>query len=353
MAFLFSCIVIRYHMSRYPHGGSSSNPYSNMYGGAYQQPLYDRNKTIDIKEIQKKEIYKQGGDFQVPQLIGSPYISNYDSSNSKCDVGLEDVEIFFDSVVTKDVSNIDNGEITYDISGVNNGFDIKNFVQMSIEPFWFPIPLIGNDPALPDPYFFRTVYMQILNLPDSTAIKASNGNRFHFEFSVSETASIAILLTPKKTTSALYLTKPMIGLSQLQVRFMIPPFYRGITLPQTVVVANNIGESNPGQFVLQGTTTDKVFGPVGVPPAPGIALFGSGFNSVLKPSVNPIVNNPQGIFITEIFDGTRFQVAGANFHGAGDNIPATFIVGKNRIAFSMRFTSVTNNTTNYLSGVHV
>lgn len=333
-----------------PYGTSRGGPRSN-----YQQhnPVINRNNEIDIRSALAKELYAQGKDYEEPQYQGVIYKSGCEpSSGSKDSAGFEDAEIYFDSVNSKITANLKVGEITFDISGVNANQDVSSFVQMKIESAWFPIPLFSIDPTLPSPFFFRTVFMQILNIPDVQAVKAYNSNRFQFEFDVEELNSVAVKLIPKKDT--VYLTRPMIGLSELQCRFTYPPNFKRIPLPKTVINAVSLGESAPGLFRLSDADdlTTEIFGPIGIPTPPGYAVYGFGYNSVLKPSQNPIVNNPQGAFVTEILDNKTFEIATTDFMGAGDALPTTFIVAKNRIAFSIRFTSVKNLQTNYLAGVH-
>ncbi len=333
------------------------NPHARPYGGHHEPtlntPVKNRNNTIDVHSLLTKQIYAQNKDYDEPKYQEKTFVADYaPSSNTKESAGFEDTEIYFDSVNTKTSSNLKDGEMTFDISGLNNNQDVKNFVQMTIGSFWFPIPLFNIDPTLPNPYFFRTVFMQIVNVPDSQAIKGYNSARFQYEFDVEEINSIAVKLVPKK--NSIYLTRPMIGLSELQVRFMYPLNFKRIPVPKTVIDVISVGESNPGLFLLQGDDiTTEILGPIGVPAAPGIAVFGSGYNSVLKPSQNPIVNNPQGIYITEIVDAKTIRMATLDFLGAGDAIPTRFVVGKNRLAFSIRFTGVQNIQTNYLSGVHI
>ncbi len=223
---------------------------------------------------------------------------------------------------------------------------------MTVVPSHFPIPL-GYDAALPDFMFFTTVFMQIFNLPDAQSIKGVNSSRYQFEFDATEFTSVALKLVAKKPT--FYLTKPMIGLSELQVRFMAPLNFKRIPLPKTVIIVNAVAGNNPGRFTLAtGDITTEILGPIGALPAPGIAAYGSGFNSVGSPQFNPIINNPQGIFITTIIDSQTFSIAGLDFTAAlVDGLPVQFIIAKNRIAFSIRFTSIRNTQTNYLAGVHV
>ncbi len=316
-------------------------------------PVTNRNNTIDVHEMLKKEIYKQGSDYREP-VVNAPLIKLEcePASQSKEDVGFEDVEIYFDSANAKPTSNLRDGEIIFDISSVNSNQDVKNFVEMTVVPSHFPIPL-GYNAALPDFMFFTTVFMQIFNLPDAQSIKGANSSRYQFEFDVTEFTSVALKLTVKKST--FYLTKPMIGLSELQVRFMAPLNFKRIPIPKTVIIATAVAGTNPGVFTLgTGDITTEILGPVGALPAPGIAAYGSGFNSVGSPLFNPIINDPQGIFITTIIDNKTFSIASLDFSVAlVDGLPAQFVIAKNRIAFSIRFTSIRNTQTNYLSGIHI
>jgi hypothetical protein len=92
-----------------------------------------------------------------------------------------------------------------------------------------------------------------------------------------------------------------------------------------------------------------------VPPAPGIAVFFNGFAPLTA------LNSTQGVYITRIISTITFEVAGFDASGINANpvnpitglvdyslIRANMIIAKNRIAMSMRFTSVANKTTNYI-----
>jgi hypothetical protein len=58
------------------------------------------------------------------------------------------------------------------------------------------------------------------------------------------------------------------------------------------------------------------------------------------------------VFVTNILSTSAFEIAGINANAVNAQYPATMYIPKNRIAFSVRFTSVSNQITNYIDISH-
>jgi hypothetical protein len=111
------------------------------------------------------------------------------------------------------------------------------------------------------------------------------------------------------------------------------------------------GMVSPAQFIILGGNTTADIGPLGVQPAPGVAVYFSGYtsNSV---TTNNNVNNQYGWFVVNIIDATHFTVSGIDTTATAGSYTATMIVAKNRIALPLRFTSVKNQLTNFITVTH-
>lgn len=336
---------------------------SNLNNITGQYP-YDRrrNATFNIDEYQKQEIYRQGGD-----VVYQTAISNAaQADTSSQTVGFLDTSVFFDSGNLITVSNLSGGELVFNISAVNDGRDIGNIIELNITPFYFQIPL--QSPNQPNFYFYRRVYLNIAGFPTAQSVRASNGNNYQFEFEVVNINSLAVLLVPIRPS--FYLQSILSSLNEVRMHFMVGPDFTPIPLLKAnVLVQMTEGQiinpfpipptptgfgTNPITFtILNGDLTTLLYDiptpfvfPF-VPPAPGIAVYFTGFAPIVA------LNSTQGIYITRILSTTVFEIAG--FDASGIAIPidptqirANMVIGKNRIAMSMRFTSVANRTTNYI-----
>jgi hypothetical protein len=132
---------------------------------------------------------------------------------------------------------------------------------------------------------------------------------------------------------------------------MVPHGFRKINIPADRVLISCVANSNPARFtIVSGELTTDVLGPVGTIAAPGIAVYISGF-STTDSNINNIVNSADGLYITNIIDNTTFEISGVDLTGI-PAVGARMIISKNHIAFPVRFTSVRDQTTNYITVGH-
>jgi hypothetical protein len=300
---------------------------------------------VDIHELLKGEIYKQGGldtGYRFGQAAGG---SIGPGSAAPSVTGFEDYELYFDSVNKDGSSDLVNGELKFSITDLNNNQDIHSCIEMKVGSFYFP--KVINPAGSPDFYFYRRVYLQVLGLPSTQGVLADNGNQYHFEFSVENFSGIAVLLVPIKDT--FFFQRPITSLTDLQLRFTVPIFKR-IPLPEVILNVVSIAGSNPAQFSIVGGPTTAAIGDIGLLPAPGVAVYISGFASG-DPAVNIATNNTAGVFVTTVVNATQIIIASLNFATVGV-VVAQMIVAKNRIAIPIRFTSIKDSVTNYINVVH-
>jgi hypothetical protein len=329
-------------------------PYSNV------RRVQNRCNAIDTHEVLKQEIYKQGYDYdtnfrfgfnQAPTMGGAPGTPATPTPTmggpSGPGVGFEDYELHFDTLNKDTSSDLENGEVKWSITSINNSQDIKNCIQIKVGPFFFP--KVSNATGNPDYFFYRRVYMQILGLPSTQAILAPNGNQYHFEFEVENLNSIAVRLNPLKDT--FFFQRPITSLTEFQVRFMVPHGFKKVALPADKVTLISVNNSNPARFtIVGGELTTEVLGALGATTAPGIAVYISGFTTA-DTAINNAVNTTEGVYISNIVNSTSFEISGIDLTGiAASN--ATMVIPKNHIAFPVRFTTVRDQLTNYVSAIH-
>lgn len=330
-----------------------------------------RSNTIDTHEILKREIlrspdesdYKFGVaiDLQnntqtetnnTSQVTNTTNTTVSNSQPAASTVGFTNTEFYFDSISKDGTSDINGGEIKFQINTLNNGNPIQNIVQLKVGSFYFPS--VQNPASSPQFYFFRRVYAQITNLPSTQSVLAGNNKSYHFEFEVENVNSIAVKLVPIRDTFVLQ--RPLNSLDSITLRFMVPLNFSRIPIPQDSLVVTTVNGSNPAQFTIVGTYTTAILGDVGTPVAPGIAVSLSGI-STPDVTINNILSNSAGIYVTRIVDSTTFEINGVdfsdptNFPPAGPTYDANLYIFKNRIAIPMRFTSVSPQITNYISTV--
>jgi hypothetical protein len=322
----------------------------------HEHRYLDRCNRPDIHEYQKQEIMRQGAD-DIPNTVpigSSTYTDSLSmTTNNNTVVGFRDFEIFFDTAFQTIPSQLTQGEITFNVSDYNNGQSIGNLVEITLGSFYFPKPY-SYTTTQPDPYFYRRIYLSILGLPSTQASRGANGSQYNFEFQVVDLNSISVLLQPIKPS--FYLQSILSAYNETRMHFTTGPYFEPISLPKTTLtIQNYLPGTNPAQFILLNgdtmnnidSTIDSVVAFPYVLPVP-VAVFITGFAPV------PALNTPQGLFITQIerygvapnFTYT-FIIPGFDFTTLAVPSDATMIVGKNRIAIPMRFTTVENRITNY------
>jgi len=263
-------------------------------------------------------------------------------SNMQKEYGFEDVEIYVDSAYASAL-NRSAGEITFPVTLINNNQIITNIVGVRIEKFYFQ--LLPTAVGSPSPYFFQRVFIRLNELPTTAAVSANNGIKYHFEMEVLPGASVALPLMP--LNDDIVFARPVISLSELTIRFTVPPALQPIPLLETSILVEAIN-ALPAQFRMSGAITypdimgilPPVF-PV-VPPAPGVAVY---FADYPTPAANSsVVNRGTGHYITAFLTNNTFELAGLPAITLGAT--ATMLVAKNRFALSLRFTCLRNTITN-------
>ena len=356
-------------------GGPDLNPNLNPYTTI---PItQNRNSVIDVHETMKKEIYRQGaeGDNQSPSIsLGSVPGTNPLATRpgniaaAPKPTGFEEIELYFDSTQRDLSSDYTLGEVKWSVTTLNNAIDVKNCIEIHLNGFFFP--KIYASTGQPDFFYFSRVFVEFFGeTPSDQAILGPNNNKFHFEFIVENPTGQAVKLVPVK--ESFFFKLPLLSITNFNLRFMVPPrssvqrntnsFIRIPIPPDTVLVtmATTGGFGyNPIRFSIVPTSGNTNGGPadttaiapIGVV-SPGVAIQMSDFVSN-DPAVDAAVNSSAGIFVTNVIDITTFEIAGIDATTVNDIYGARMYILKNRFAFPVRFTTVKEQLTNYITVNH-
>lgn len=278
-------------------------------------------------------------DTSAPAIVTAPERAHFD-----------DTSLHFDSYYKVSGSSaLSNGEINFSIATLNNNYPITDIVQIKLTPFYFP--LVTNATGSPDYYWYRKVYMQIVELSPTQSVLSHNSKQFQFEFDVDGFSSAAVKLTPVNDT--FYFQRPIQSLDSLTLRFTTDHDFLAIPLPQDTLSVVAIGGTNPAQFRTNVVDTTSALGPVGAPTAPGVAVYINGL-STSNVGINNAANTRSGVYVTNIDSTTVFTVGSLNFSAlAVGDYPCTIRIPKNHIALTMRFTSARVYQTNFMDAIHV
>lgn len=373
-------------------------PYSNVV----RTPA--RCNAIDTKELLKTEIYRQGFASDTNFRFGvssSAVVSAGSGAPPSGTVGFEDWEIYFDSVYKNSaISDLGNGILGYSLATLNNNKDLKNVIQMRLRPFYFPRitnPRVQLDPvnypslalttSSPDYFFFRRMYIQVVNMPFGQAVQANNSVQYQWECAVENLNSVAVLVNPLE--QSFFLQRPLQTLSEIQFRFMVPLDFRSVPIPvETLPVQMVLPPTNPARFRILNTPDGSEAMNLLIPPAivqnqsppdpaqipipaiapPGVAIFMSGAQltngGIHNVIVEQLVNSINGVFVTAVINTSAPALPPQYVFVVGD-INATLgappiinsnvfvmVVAYRRIAFPVRFTCVKDQLTNYISVTH-
>lgn len=318
------------------------------------------SENFDMRELLKKELLKQD-DIQY-RGFGNGEQVNYVKQPStvpiqkqeitvKTDHGFGTTELYFDSVHRNPTSVMENGEILWDITTLNQGLSITQIVGIEIGNFY--IPKVNVASTYPDFFYFNKVFIAFLDTVTQQTIRAANGQLFHIECDVVNGTGQAVSLVPVRST--FYFTQPINDLTQLRVKFLVPQtnplsnLLKVVPLPYetlSVQVALTGGFGyNPLRLTMLNGQTSSTIGLIGALAAPGVAVFIAGLVSN-DTTTNNAINDANGVFVTNVIDATTIEIAGIDSSPINAVYTATMFIPKNRIAFPMRFTTLSATPTN-------
>lgn len=335
-----------------------------------QEQVRKRNtcQTFDIQEIMKNEMANEGasreygnGNFAgnsaggtsistsvVSEQTTTTTESAKPSKSQQYDNGIFDTTIHFDSYYRDRTSDMLNGVMSFSISTINSSKAIENVVQIQIDRLYVPTPMTPSGSA--ELQYFRQGYIQITNISNQQNTLTSTG-AFSYEFDITNTNSAASLWTPVSNT--ITFRQPITQLDTFTMRFMIPPLMKAFPLPNDLMTVQLVVPgTNPARFQIVSVDSTADIGAVGVlAPADQVNVYMYDFTSS-NATVNNAVSSTYGVKITNIINSTVFEI-GAIDATAIVVAPAvnTMLIGKNRIAITARFRTVTEGRTNYLQAV--
>ena len=322
--------------------------YGRYSGMPFQRTYRAGNKPnrIDTHEILRQEIMSQSSS---PASASSDSSSN-DSSAAPI-VGFADTYMYFDSNARNfGLSNISIGTYAYDVPPLNSSFPVENIVAMRLNSFY--VPSINNAATVPNYFFFARIYLRVSSssMATNASVQAANNTYYHFELDIENFTSVALLLTPLR--NIFYFNSPIQSLSDITFTFYRQPDFDSISFPNDVITVLGLAGTNPAQFQVISSGDDTTgIAPVGVPPAPGVAVYLTNFISA-NSALNNQVNSSNGYFVDNVISTTNFSISQLNFTTLLANTQTTVTIAKNRIAFDMEFITVKPTTTNSLTAIH-
>ena len=312
---------------------------------------------VDVKETYlKNEILRQGQDSALSPSsyysgnagVENPIVAptQYNTGGSSTD----DVYMYFDSTARDFTSNIANGALTFNVALLNLQKPLDNIISIRINSFY--IPRIVGPATSPDYFFFDRVYVRLTSgtLPVMQSVLGQSGATYHFECEIQTVNSVGIKLIPVQPVY--YFQRPIQSLSDLTFNFLIPLGFRPISLPNDTLRVRALAGTNPAQFNVLGVDDTSALAPIGVPAAPGIAVYFNDFISA-NSTINNAVTILTGRYVDTITSTVNFVVSSLDFTGLLLDTDCTMIIAKNRVGIEARFKSMRNQQTNGLVATNV
>jgi hypothetical protein len=258
--------------------------------------------------------------------------------------------MYFDSTARDFTSNISNGALTFNVAVLNLQKPLDNIVSIRINSFY--IPRIVGPASSPDYFFFDRVYVRLTSgsLPVMQSVLGQSGATYHFECEIQTVNSVGVKLIPIQPVY--YFQRPIQSLSDLTFNFLIPLGFRPINLPNDTLRVRALAGTNPAQFNILGVDDTSALAPIGVPPAPGIAVYFNDFSSA-NATINNAITVSTGRYVDTITSAINFIVSSLNFTGLAFDTDCTMIIAKNRVGIEARFKSIRNQQTNGLVATNV
>lgn len=312
----------------------------------------NKSKAIDTHELLKKELYIQTGmpitpGGIVPISAGGSETESFLGSNDQ--YGIVDRYFYLDSTNKDSSSRLESGEISFSIQLLNQQKPIDNIIEMEIGDLF--IPEVVKPANFPEFYFFRRIYIAIQEMT-SQAIFAENGQtRFHFSRKTSP-AGISNEITDIGFDKFIF-TQPFRDVTTATFSFKTSgfPTFRPIVFNQDVFDFTAVPTVAGGVF---GGATITTSIPHGLTVGDDISIFITDFSSGIGSIDNNIGSpNYKDGHLMRVIDATTLEfrdaaTVGFDFTTLGVATPGRLLVGFRRIAFTMRFRSITPRITNQI-----
>jgi hypothetical protein len=324
------------------------------------------DRTIDVHEILKAEIYAQSNDRSTDAVVFGRGVGSASASAMETvagsvaapapTIGFSETYLFLDSITsTSSRAERLNGYLKFPVGELNNNQTIPNVI--ALQPIEFYFPKQSDPPAnTPDFFFYRKVYMRIEELGRSQAVRASGDAYYHFEFDVVNANAIAVKLVPTLTSTATFiLSSPISSIDTITCRFLVPGPPGGsafvpIPIPMDVVDVVS-ANTNPATFTFDPTLTSSVLGPIGAPAAPGMSAWINLTATLADSVMDAQFKSQYGVLITNIASGV-VTIGAANTSAIPAGITGKMLIGKNRCSLQLRITSHTSMDRSHITVSH-
>ncbi len=252
------------------------------------------------------------------------------------------------------------GEISWYIPPFNLNQAINNCTQVQLNQLTIPRTL--DNAAIHEQFIGRRVYVEIVQLPNGSGVRASDGTRFHFECDVDYSTSEYVSLTP--LNGPIMLRSPIPSLDEITLRFYQRnpyPTYglRRVPLYNDVLAITLTPGTNPALFTITGG--DDVL-PIGPPSSafisPTVEVYPTGF-STNDSTFDILINGPYNNVLSTLPAGP----SGQSFQFTMDGVDASLVttgtlsgsmyIPKNFIEATLRFTCLDVGQTNLITPVHI
>lgn len=329
------------------YGYTDGHDQSQQPMSAVMKPSNTR-KAVDVHELLKRELYSQAN---IPLQLGGVVPSGGGGSEflQSGRFGVVDRFFYLDSSARSSSSDLSIGRIAYDLQTLNQNKPVTNIIEMEINDFYFPeIPKGVNFPAY---FFFRRMLISIIEM-EAQAIFAENSTfRFHFEMDISS-AGISNLATNTRHSKFIF-TNPFRDISNITFRFNAPT-YRGlknVVFPQDIFRFAAIPLAVGGTF---GGATIATTQPHGLTVGDDVSIFITDFSTGI-PAIDNNIGSPSyydghlvRVISTTVLEFRAAAVVGFDFTTLLTATQGNLLIGFRRMAFTMRFRSITPEETNQI-----
>lgn len=251
---------------------------------------------------------------------------------------IRDNYLYFDSTAKiSSISDLAAGKMSWSIPLLNQNQPLENIIEMEIGSFYIPdIPTAATFPQ----YFFYERITVLLEEVQAQSVRAQNSIRFHWELDL-QPAGISRAATPVNPKFIFQI--PFRDLSIATFSFRAP-------------IKNTQFQPDIMGFVSQaGTSPARIT--TNIPHQLAIAsintIYVSNFLSSIS-IVDQTINDPDGFLVTVINATTlefpALAVAGFDFAAVGV-VQGDLVIGFRRIAFQVRFRTLTDTKTNGITPV--
>jgi len=314
---------------------------------AVMRPSNSR-KSIDTHELLKRELYAQAN---LPLQLGGlvPESAGASEFLQSKKYGVVDRFFYLDSSARSTSSDLSIGQIAYDLQTLNQNKPLNNIIEMEINDFY--LPEIPKSTSFPAYFFFRRLMISIIEM-EAQAIFAENSTfRFHFELDLNS-AGISNYATNIGHSKFIF-TIPFRDISNITLRFNAPTYrgFKNIAFAQDIFQFSAIPLAVGGVF---GGATIATNVPHGLTVGDDVTIFITDFFSGI-PSIDNNIGTPAytdghlvRVISTTVLEFRALATVGFNFTTLLTATTGSLLVGFRRIAFVLRFRSITPEDTNQI-----